>query len=78
MRARRVNVHHPTPETRVGTDDKVYYGQTFSGAIFDHIEFVDEPRSQTDRQWIHEHLMTRASPECILTDGRKEWRAWPE
>ncbi|KAA0979901.1 hypothetical protein FQ154_01710 [Paeniglutamicibacter gangotriensis] len=59
---RRVKVYHPTRDTRAGTNGTVYYGQRFSAAIFDHIEFVDPPRGEYDQQWIRDHLMTRIAP----------------
>lgn len=59
---RRVKVYHPTRDTRAGSNGTVYYGQRFSGAIFDHIELVDPPRDIIDHKWIFEHLLTRIAP----------------
>lgn len=61
---RRVKVYQPNADARHGSPHgvEVYYGQRFSGAIFDHIELVDPPKTAADLAWIREHLMVRIAP----------------
>lgn len=59
---RRVKVRHKQPGDNYEDRNKIYYGQRFSGAIFDHIELVDPPKTEAGNVWIREHLMTRIAP----------------
>ena len=73
MSARRVKLYEKQPGDTYGHDAKVYYGQRFSGAIFDHVEIIDHPQSISDLEWIEEHLKTRIAPGGTITHEGESW-----
>ncbi len=66
MTPRRVTLHATKGEGTYPVGTRVYYGQRFSAAIFEHVQIVDLPKSHEDWLWIIEHLMPRLAPGATL------------